>query len=237
MTFRHQTERGSYVAAILAPVPPDLMPSLLDGLEEGTEAGDEPYERRVTLSLMQALQWIQSAIESAKPRDILEGVQEGVSANLCEALASIGPEDPQASVELSMSWSRSRPRLPSRVKDRVSFAQGEFVLIREAGRRLCEGVEARREKVQGPVISLHAEAAHLFGDFQGRVILRAEVNGQTQRVRVLLSRPEYVRACDAHRDGQRVEVTGILQRDARAKLFDLLEPRGFHVQPSAKALP
>ncbi len=155
----------------------------------------------------------------------------------CKALGSSSPENPQASVELSMSWSRSRPQVSCRVRDRVSVAQGEFALIREAGRWLRVGVEARREKVQGPVISLHAETAQLFEEFQGRVTLRADVYGQFQRVRVVLSRAEYAHACDARRDGQRVEVTGILQRDARAKLFDLLEPRGFRVQPSATVLP
>lgn len=128
-----------------------------------------------------------------------------------------------------MNWSRGRPRVPREVRERVSFAQGEFSLVREAGRRLRAGVEARRERIQGPVISLQAEPAQLFSAFQGRVIVRTEVHGQLHRVRVVLSQTEYALACNAHRDGSRVEVTGILQRDARAKLFDLSQPRGFRV--------
>lgn len=202
-----QTERGSYVAAILAPVPPNLTPSLLDALDGEDGVADEPFERRATLSLMEALQHIQTAIELGKPDNILGGIQQGVSANLCEALALVAPENPQASVEVSVSWSRSRPHVPQRIRGQVSFAQGEFSVIREAARRLREGVAARRERVQGPVISLHAEPAQLFGEFQGRVIVRAEVSGRLQRVRVVLSQAEYVRACDAHRDGQRIETT------------------------------
>jgi hypothetical protein len=161
-------------------------------------------------------------------------VPEGVSANLCEALASMTPASTQGSLEIGMSWSRSRPRVPAALPQHVTFAQGEFAIIREAGRRLREGMEPRRERVEGTVVSLHAEAS-LFAPFEGRVILRTEVEGRPTRVRVVLGQADYVRACDAHRDQRRVAVTGVLHRSATAKLFELLQPRDFDVLAAASA--
>ncbi len=39
----------------------------------------------------------------------------------------------------------------------------------------------------------------------------------------------YLAACDAHRDGQRAAVSGVLQRDARSKVYELLQPQSFQV--------
>jgi hypothetical protein len=52
---------------------------------------------------------------------------------------------------------------------------------------------------------------------------------------VVLSQAEYARAWDAHRDGQRVEVSGVLQRDANAQIIELLLSRGFRVDSQAGA--
>jgi hypothetical protein len=226
-----QTERGSYVATIIAPVPPELTPSLFSGLADEGSMAMEPYERRVTLQLMAALQVIHGAIQTGKPKQILEGVGRGVSANLCEALASMGPTSPQGRLEIAMSWARNRPRVPRALPQKVSFAQGEFVIIREAGRRLREDVGPRRERIEGAIISLQAEPRQLFGAFEGRVIVRAEVEGRWARIRFLLGQEEYVRACNAHRDRHRVAVTGILHRDASMKVFELSQPQGFEVLP------
>jgi hypothetical protein len=229
-----QTEQGSYVATIIAPIPPMLTPS--PGEVEGPDdPAGEPYERRVTLYLMQGLQTIQSAIESGRAEDILHGIRRGVSANLCEALAVMTPVHPRASLEVSMSWSRTRPRVPEHVPASVTFAQGEFAVIREAGRRLRQSAAARRERVEGTVIGLRAEPAHLFDQFEGRVTLRALIDGRPTRVRFVLDQADYARACDAHRDRRRVAVTGVLRRDARANGFELSQPQAFQVLADATA--
>lgn len=224
-----QTNPGSYTATIIAPVPPELSPSLFPEGENGDEVAGEPYERRVTLLLMQALQTIREAIERGNAAAILQGVSRGVSANLCEALASMSSSDPQSTLELRMSWSRSRPRIPKIIPARVSFAQSEFAVIREAARRLRDSVAARRARIEGPIVCLQAEPAQLYEEFQGKVVLRALLEGRPARVRVVLKQAEYGMACDAHRDRRRVTVTGILHREAEAKQFELLHPQGFQV--------
>lgn len=222
-----QTERGSFVATILAPVIPEAAPSLFDGGESPLDWGQEPYERRVTLLLMHALQAVRAALDHGKPEEVLHGVSQGVSANLCEALAAMSLADARALVHIGISWSRNRPRIPNRIPRRVTFAQFEFPIVRDAGRRLRQSIGPRRERVEGPILSLQAEPAQLYEEFLGRVVIRALIAGRASRVRFLLTQADYARACDAHRDHHAVAATGVLQRDPKAKMFDLLHPQNF----------
>ena len=71
-----QTERGSFVATVIAPVPPVIQPSLpFDGLDASIETGANP--RRVTTLLMSSLGLVSSAIQLATPNQILDGVEQG----------------------------------------------------------------------------------------------------------------------------------------------------------------
>lgn len=230
-----QTERGSYIATIIAPVPPELTPSLFAQGEDAFVPADEPYERRVTLHLMSALHLIRSALQRNAPEQILDGISSGISANLCEALAAMSPSSPQSSVEVQMSWSRTRPRVPKDLLQRVTFAQGEFATIREAGRRLRESLEPKTVRIIGFIVALKAEVS-LLQEFQGRVDLRTEVDGHSTRIRTVLDRDDYARACDAHRDRRRVAVTGLLHRGVMQKRYELLQPREFQVLSETSAV-
>jgi hypothetical protein len=225
-----QTERSSYVATIIAPITPELSRSLFDGIAQEPTPENEPYERRVTLLLMQALQTLRGSLDRSRSDEILRAVSQGVSANLCDALASISPPGTNANVQISMSWSRTRPKVPQQVQNRVMFAQSEFPILREAGRRL-KNVESRRVRVEGPIIGLQAEPAELFEDFLGSVTIRSLVEGRSARVRFQLKQQQYIEACNAHRDRRSVSITGMLHGDAQSRLFDLIIPEDFRVLP------
>jgi hypothetical protein len=222
-----QTERGSFVAKILAPVPPEInrQGALFDS-DEDAWIVSEPFARQSTVRLMTALGHIRGAIDSGDYAHILEGVDMGVSANLCEALASMQPEGDQSNLRIRMTWSSSRPRLPMAVESVVGFSQAAFAIIRESGRKLREEVSPTRRRIEGRVINLKAESSLLDG-FEGTVTLRADIGGAPTRVQVVLNSDDYKKACDAHRDGQAVAVTGLLQREA--KLYHLLQPQNFSV--------
>jgi hypothetical protein len=223
-----QTEQGSYVATFIAPIPPDLSPSLFKDHVEETIA-DAPFERRVTLLLMQGGQIIRGAMDQGRPDLILRSVDKGVSANLCDAIVAVNPSDPQASLHIQMKWSRTRPRPPAAGPDRITFAQSEFSIIREAGRLLRERVEPRRESVEGRIIALQSEPATLLEPLRGLVTVRALIADRAARVRFLLEEVDFLRACEALRDRKRVAATGVLHRDAQAKLFELRQIQDFQI--------
>lgn len=225
-----QTERGSFVAKIMAPVPPQISrQDTFAGWDEEAFLSAEPFARRATVRLMTGLVHIRSAISSGHYERILEGVAVGVSANLCEALASMQPDGDQAQLHIRMTWSSSRPKVPASLASSVDFTQTAFEIVREAGRRLREEPSVARKRVEGRIITLKADSS-LFDDFEGTVVLRADINGVLTRVQMVLGSADYKKACDAHRDGRAIAVTGLLQREA--KLYHLVHPQDFIVMSS-----
>jgi hypothetical protein len=59
--------------------------------------------------------------------------------------------------------------------------------------------------------------------------MRTEVGGQSARIKVVLNRDDYKLACDAHRDEQRVAVTGMIHHDVKIRVYELSEPSDFQV--------
>jgi hypothetical protein len=223
-----QTGRDGYAVTILVPVPPTVGDAVRPE-ENGDEGAQEPFERRVTWRLMQGLQTIQAAIAANRPEEILRGIPTGVSANLCEALARMCPSASQASLEVSVTWSRTRTRVPQRVPGRVTFAQGEFSLIREAGRQLSAAGTPRRARIEGLVVGLCVAPDGAGEPLAGQMIVQAMVEGRPAQVRCFLGQAEYARACEAHRDRLRVKVAGVLQAGRRGGAYVLTQPEGFQV--------
>ena len=225
-----QTERGSFVAKIMAPVPPEISKQrTLFGMDDDAFIALEPFSRRSTVRLMTALGYVRGAIDSGNYDQILAGIDAGVSANLCEAVASMRPDGDQAHLQIRMTWSSSRPRLPKGVESVIGFSQTAFEIVRESGRKLREEVSVTRTRLEGRIISLKADSS-LFDGFEGTVILRADVSGTPSRVQVVLGSEDYKKACDAHRDGKAVAMSGLLHREP--KLYHLLQPQDFAVVPT-----
>ncbi|NJO21569.1 MAG: hypothetical protein HC838_18095, partial [Spirulinaceae cyanobacterium RM2_2_10] len=104
-----QTERGSYLIKLIAPVSDDSSISFDKPIPfvQGT-----PFSRRAVLELMRGLDALKTATEENKRQgrfvfnSYVSAVPEGVSANLCEAL--IFPDerkDTANPLEISVTWS------------------------------------------------------------------------------------------------------------------------------------
>jgi hypothetical protein len=221
-----QTERGSFVATILAPVPPVLQTHLNFG--EG-EAESEPFSRQVTTRLMSSLGLVSDAIRSNVPSRIMEGVPQGISANLCEALVEMKPPGDESRIDIQVTWARSRPILPPSIPQVVTFPQEDFAIIEEVGRQLRTRAYAIRQRYVGPVLSAQKALRSLDRDVAGRMVLATEVGGSRARVKVDLKPLDFASACDALREGHRVSVTGIIRRDVKARQYELSEPSDFQV--------
>lgn len=224
-----QTERGSFVATIITPVPPALSQQSLFPEDEALQEDSEPFARQVTTRLMTSLGLVNLAVRMARLDPILDGIEEGVSANLCDAVVAMRPPGEQSHLDIRMAWSRSRPRLPEAVPDVVTFAQADFEIIEYASRRLRERARPRRERFEGKIFALQSEILSLFDDVGGKIVMRTEVGGQSARVKVVLNREDYRHACDAHRDEKRVAVTGLIHHDIKIRVYELSEPSDFKV--------
>ena len=209
-----QTETGSFVVTILSPaVSPEVQPAL-----QGMETDNDPAERQMTRRLEQATSAARSATSqtmSGQTGEFLEAVSEGVSANLCEALVKV--IEPFESVELSITWARTRPR--SGARSVVRFVGGDALILREAARTF-RSLEARLDvRLFGSIQSLRRADS----ETEGTITLSALVDEKVQRVNAVLSESDYNRAILAHRESSPVILEGDLDRFAMN--WRLLNPR------------
>ncbi len=209
-----QTEAGSFVVTILSPV---VSPEVQLGFQ-GMETDNDPAERQMTRRLTQAMSAARIATSqtmSGQTGVFLEAVSEGVSANLCEALVKV--IEPFESVELSITWARTRPR--SRARNVVRFVKDDALILREAARTF-RSLEARLDvRLFGSIQSLRRADS----ETDGTITLRALVDDRVQRVTAVLSESDYNRAILAYRESSPIIVEGDLDRFARN--WRLLNPR------------
>lgn len=114
-----QTERGSFVLTALSSVTPALT-------EDPSSQEPDPFERKVTRTLAQALSGLEAAALQGSLENQIEPfereVERGVSADLCEAIALLGESEVIEQVDFEIAWSPVRPAPP--VTRRASFARG-----------------------------------------------------------------------------------------------------------------
>jgi len=210
-----QTEEGSFVVTLLAPIPPILADSLQTSVWPHLE--QEPFERRVTRMLTQSLHAARDAIvesnrgEGLKP--FVGAVSRGVSANLCEALASIIKRSDGADV--SVTWARTRPTPVPR--DRIVFGRADGEVLTEAARQLRLREPRRDERVLGYVTDLHR------AEDERRVTIKAIIDGRPRSLSIILSEADYEIAVQAN--GRQAPVTLVGDLEIDGQRWKLTDPR------------
>ena len=124
-------DQANFVVTLLSPVaPPPLQMPDADG-----SAHDDPIERQATRRLAEALAAVRGATDDAKEgnsNSFRAVVSEGVSANLCEALATL--IEMLTRLDISIVWARTWPR--DELPPVTRFASSDAAILRAAGRAL-----------------------------------------------------------------------------------------------------
>lgn len=200
-----QTEHGSFVVTLLSPVSPALQPPL-DPAWVALE--DEPIERQVTRRLVGALEASRAAAERVVSGDAVEAfeaaVAEGVSANLCEAMADM--IERAELIEVSVTWAKTRPT--PEVRHRVTFSRPDADVLREVGRVFRERQPRPDVTLFGSVVRLRREDAEV----DGQVTFKALIDDREQSVVAILDQSNYGVAVRAHGERNPVVLRGDLAR-------------------------
>jgi hypothetical protein len=203
-----QTEHGSFVVTLLAPVPPLLeLASSPTPASTWASLDDEPLERMVTRRLMGALAASRHAAEMALSGDAAafeNAVAAGVSANLCEAVA--GLIEQSDGLDVSLTWARTRPT--PETQRRVAFSSKDAEILKEAARTVRQRQPRADVTLFGTVHKLKGNE----GEVEGVVTLRAMVDERVQSVSAVLDQVNYGVAVRAHAAKTPVIVTGDLER-------------------------
>jgi len=214
---------GSFVLSVHTPVPPRLSPLEPAGADETT---DEPFERRVSLRIYEAVRAAHQAANAAlvDPDGLglfTDVVPQGVSANLCEALVGLaGPAGHPVEVSVQLAPSRPWPR----VLPPVRFRRDHYAVLESAARELRATSAEEDSVVVGNVVRLYREGASA-----GEVGIAGTVEGEDRlrRVWVGLTGDDYETAVRAHQEMRQVSVRGdIVRRGNRAYLT---RPSGFQI--------
>jgi hypothetical protein len=219
-----QTENASFSLTILSPYAFDLggQSALFD---------DESFGRRVTRKFGRALSAIEHALSDslADPLPAFSrAVSEGVSAELCMALAKLADND--TGIEVSIAWSPAKPEGPPK---RVALTRHDGSVLQEVARSLSAQEPERDFIIEGRIEEIKERSE----DFQGSVVLEAPIAGRgVRKIRVRFEAPERDLVFDAAKSKQWVRVTGDLVRDGKS--LSLLGPREFAVmQPEEEDAP
>lgn len=226
-----QTERGSFIVTVVSPVAP-----ILDVPPPGQLFPDtrEPFERRVTRTLMGALSAAHEAAQDVIGRGagiaaFREVVGQGVSANLCDAIVGIAG-DAGRPMSVRMAWSLARPMNVATVEPEVTFDPDALTVLNEASRLLKESAPLDGVTLVGSITRLDRST----DDGPGEVVLTAaipEISGNAPRgIKIALNEGPYHEALVAHDRGYLVTVTGDLRKEGRQ--WWLEQPRDLSFQPS-----
>jgi hypothetical protein len=221
-----QTERGSYMIRLIAPI--EEIPKREDGELNGMPE-EIPFTRRAVMELVKSLNALKEAAEDNRDRGrflfntFRDVVPLGVSANLCEAL--IDDEEKESNpIELSVTWSYVLKLSEYLSTAPIRFDSTIFPYLRQAAKEF----RARNPEIvtiEGVIYILEREKDSRFGSGSIRIFGRAD--GRSRSVRVILDAETYDKAIDAHKKGDSVSVTGklIVEGDQ----YRLEDPANFHI--------
>jgi hypothetical protein len=218
-----QTERGSYVVTVAAPVP------RVETIEEASFLFPEldlPFGRKVTTTLQSALVSAKRASQefraSGRPDVFEHSVEQGVSANLCESLVGMARTGASA-ISVEIVWSRVRPLdVPVGA---VTIEPAEIPALEAAAHYFHTLAPDEGFILTGWVTDLHRGQAQDVGD----VTVHGMTDAGIRDVRVSLRANDYEVAIVAHRDRRVISCIGTLTKQgARYRLdnphtFQLLE--------------
>jgi len=191
-----QTEIGSYIINVIAPINHYLFE-------------DSSFSRSVTITLAKSLSAIKNIVDN-KINDNMttldRAVEEGVSANLCDALIGLSGDQESRDFQISVSFSYSKPQesnFPNKIEH--TFKASSIPYIKEASNYLKEkNYIIKDKKVSGIVNKLDRPSNKDIGS----VTIKASIENREQNVTFELLPEDYLKAIRAHENKQLVECYG-----------------------------
>ncbi|WP_319583467.1 hypothetical protein [uncultured Pseudodesulfovibrio sp.] len=208
-----QTEQGSYVVTVLSPIPPTLASGQFELLPV-----HDPFERQVSTMLSKGLTSIRNAalesIDSGDVKPFVDGVAEGVSANLCDAISRISRTADSGGLDVNITWSRNRESR-SDVGSSVVISEAALPVIEEASRVFRETQPEPEYHLLGVVVKCHKEP----NSAKGKVTVLDIGSGVPRRISIEMAGSHYEAAVEAHKDGKSVQSIGEVKRHGRGYML------------------
>ncbi len=201
-----QTERSSFTLMLACPL--RAVPEAEDLLNP------VPFTRRVTSLLMRSLQRLSLALDANELDPLLQPTKNEpvLSANLCEGLLDMTPEEAGSTLTISVSWARTLPPSAAMpLPGKVLLRRETFGLIEVLAERLRPTHVSKWQTLFGFVDTLDGRP-NADNQMEGTVILRlVDAKSDTIRARAELNATDYHTAWEAHGQHQPIALQGIVR--------------------------
>lgn len=204
-----QTRRGSYIVPVISRLPV-LQAEDDDDSVLFDDVAFEPFARKAMLRLANGLATLKDLTHSDRVPTksvITESVGQGVSSELCDAVANTLESDSIGNLEVTFAWAeRLRVRSAPKV---VSLEKPTAPLMRQLAAVLKGEPTVGRQTFVGYVKRLDRGEE----DEVGQVILRALDNDRARNITMDLNDEHYSLAGEANTGRHMVSATGVLVRE------------------------
>ncbi|MEU3559349.1 hypothetical protein [Kitasatospora sp. NPDC006786] len=203
-----QTRRGSYIVPIISQArsPLEVYTPGQNDIDAGVE--EVLFDRRVTATMSRALGVLEemaSAEREPTPSEITDSVGEGVSYELCQALAKVVNADSVNALDVSFNWSRVAAPPPG-APPQVTFNEDTIEILDKVSTQLKTRTSTRQHLIYGVVTNLSRQP----DDDDGRVGVRTLLQRRIRVVWMTLPPDVYHVAVRCHDEGVPVQVQGVL---------------------------
>lgn len=213
-----QTERGSYIVNVIAPIS--------HFSEKEIPEADCSITRSISNNLARSLQATRVAVENyEKTKDLISfesAVSSGVSANLCDAIIGMSGTSNSRDIEISIEFAASEMDSQGILRSH-RFASSHIPILSTASDYYKGNFVIQNYEARGLVIRMDHEPTEDYGVIRVSSI----VNGAAKNISVQLSLDDYWEAVKAHKPGYPVACQGDLHVTPRSAF--LVDPRKFRV--------
>ncbi|MFF0049454.1 hypothetical protein [Streptomyces sp. NPDC005498] len=203
-----QTRRGSYIVPIISQArsPEDVYSPRQDHIDVQVE--ETLFDRRVTATMSRALGVLEDmagADHEPTPSEINDSIGEGVSYELCQALAKVVNTESVSALDVAFNWSRVAAPPPG-TPARVEFNRDAIEIVDLVSEQLKTKVYTREHLIYGVVTDLSRHP----DDDTGRVGVQTLIQRRSRTVWMDLADSDYHTAVHCHDAGIPVRVSGTL---------------------------
>lgn len=212
-----QTELGSYVFNIDVQVVDEKTEQIF--FTDKMPLLSQPAEHKIIKRIERAFDQIEEVVtqQTEVSRLIENAYTDGITANMCDALMQIKPEDGKdINLESSIFYAEAITHSISKPKIRT-FNNVHFAFIDDISNRYKDYTLVEDMSLTGIINMLQKN--NYDEDLADTIRLLTVVEGKARSIDLHLSQANHNLACNAYRDGKEVTITGTVDKSGRHWFF------------------
>ena len=201
-----QTEKGSFVINI------DI--KVVDEENEQMSLNecnlDSSIEHKIVRRIGNAINQVNDIVENKIDIDglIVNAYMTGITANMCDALLKLKPEESDVEIDTKIRYASAITK-EAGIVERVNIKRNHFFILNEISKRYKMIDETKDILIDGYIKTLKKEGIDKER-YKREISILTCFDNKFRTIKVELCEEDYKYACDAHRDGIKIEVKGTL---------------------------